>query len=34
MSTAAEPDGTVLSGDEEDMTALVAHAEGVVLEPI
>jgi hypothetical protein len=30
----AEPGGTVLTGDEDDLTALAAHADGVAIEPI
>lgn len=30
----AEPGGTVLSGDSDDLEALAAHAEGVVIEHV
>lgn len=30
----AEPGGTVLSGDTEDLEALAAHADGVVVERV
>jgi hypothetical protein len=30
----AEPGGTVLTGDSDDLEALAAHADGVVIEPI
>lgn len=30
----AEPDGTVLTGDAEDLEALAAHADGVVVERV
>ena len=30
----AEPGGTVLSGDADDLGALAAHAEGVVIERV
>lgn len=30
----AEPDGTVLTGDAEDLEAVAAHADGVVVERV
>lgn len=30
----AEPDGVVLTGDTEDLEALAAHADGVVIERV
>jgi hypothetical protein len=34
ITAAAEPGGTVLTGDLADLRALAAHASGVTIEPI
>ncbi|MCL1799989.1 MAG: hypothetical protein FWG25_01310 [Promicromonosporaceae bacterium] len=34
LVTRAEPGGTVLTGDVDDLTALAAHANGVLIKPI
>lgn len=34
VTAAAEPSGTVLTGDLADLRALAAHASGVTIEPI